>query len=58
MPRSKRFENKKRSFSWKLRLLRTLKDLIEILPAMKRLAFEVFAILSFFYTLYKIARYR
>jgi len=56
MPRRKRCNNRKRSFSWKHKLLRTFKDLIEILPAIKRLAFEVFATLSFLYALYRILR--
>jgi hypothetical protein len=56
MPRrNMRCSNGKRSFSLKRRVLRTFKDLTEILPAIQRLAFELFLTLAFLYTLYRIA---
>lgn len=57
MPRRNGYKNRKRPLSWKNRVIRAFKDLGEILPAMKRLAFEMFSTLSFLYALYRLARW-
>jgi hypothetical protein len=46
---------KNASLRWKCKFLRTIRDLIQILDGIKRLAFEVSLTLAFLYALYKIA---